>query len=385
MGVVGLEEDPVVTDRLDHAGDGPLLEEPAPKDLAAEVLAGLQLEVGAFAPDLGVLEGVVGGLEDKGQEADPALHRHELQLREPGQDPRHEQVGDLDPVVEEQGHGRRDVGGARTMGLHASGREPFGEVAAADMERHRQARLLHRGPERVPMGIAEVGQVVELRLPGEQHPPMTRGRAPLHLRHRGRDVPERGRHDREQATRIGAAPLEQEVVVRADARQHQLRVAEPEELLVPEAGHVRIQRLGPDPDRVQVLEPGVGLPRRERDLVHVARRARERLRPARDRGVTNRDQRGAVGEMPGVATGLGVPQEPRPEVAEPRREPGRPDVAGLGHVGVDIDHPFGVRHRAPLLGCWRAVRARRSAGRRYLVITTSARNSPTRSPGGDDG
>ena len=82
------------------------------------------------------------------------------------------------------------------------------------------------------------------------------GRAPLDLGHRGVEVPERGGHHRDEPVGVGRGPVAQEVVVGPHADELQLVVAEAEEPLAAEAGHVGVEHLGPDADLVHVGEPG---------------------------------------------------------------------------------------------------------------------------------
>ena len=57
-------------------------------------------------------------------------------------------------------------------------------------------------------------------------------------------IPERQRRDSDQAVRIGAAPVGQEVVVGADTRGDQFTITEAEEVAVAESADVRIHQLG---------------------------------------------------------------------------------------------------------------------------------------------
>ena len=71
------------------------LEPVAGVHLAVEVLAGHHLEVGRLVEAAAFIEGVVNGLEHEGNEADAALHRHELEVGVAGQHARSQQVGEL--------------------------------------------------------------------------------------------------------------------------------------------------------------------------------------------------------------------------------------------------------------------------------------------------
>src|SRR5690606_25555529 len=105
-----------------------------------------------------------------------------------------------------------------------------------------------------------------LRLAGEEDALVTGGGTALDLPRGRLRIPKRRRADRDEAPRIRRDPLEEEIVVRANAREHQLGVAEPEEGLVPEAADVRVERHRPDADLVHVREARRGVVRRRRRL-----------------------------------------------------------------------------------------------------------------------
>src|SRR5262249_37072349 len=154
-GVVGLEEDVVDADRREQLAGRVLLEEEAAVDLTAEVLARLHRELGPLLRDLRVAEGVVRGLEDERDEADPALDRDHAELRMPREHAREEEIHELLSVLEEEAHRRPRVRAADAVGRDALARELLGEVTAPDVEADRETGLLGRSPERLPVPVRE--------------------------------------------------------------------------------------------------------------------------------------------------------------------------------------------------------------------------------------
>ena len=87
--------------------------------------------------------------------------------------------------------------------------------AAADVEAHRDPRFLRGGPHRVPVRVRERWLTEVLRLVAEVHRPVAVADAALQLGNREVDVPERQRGHGDQPVRRDAAPVGEEVVVRA--------------------------------------------------------------------------------------------------------------------------------------------------------------------------
>ena len=152
----------------------------------------------------------------------------------------------------------------------------------------------------------------------------------------------------EQPARVGRGPVAQEVVVRADAHELQLVVADAEEALAAEAGDVRVEHLGPDPDLVHVLEARLGV--------------------VRGAGGTPRRSAGPAGNGSGqpataVSPGLlnGVPSSTQTSRPSSLRStcgtwsryrcghPSRPHVGRLGDVRVGVDDE--LRHAATVRQC----------------------------------
>src|ERR1700730_4238133 len=101
------------------------------------------------------------------------------------------------------------------------------------MEADWQLQLDRRLPEWTPMRVAHQRQTIVLRLSGEENPFVAHGGAAAHLLHRGSDVPERDRGNRQQAARIGGGPLRLPIVVDLDTGKHSLRVIQFQKLLGP--------------------------------------------------------------------------------------------------------------------------------------------------------
>ena len=104
-----------------------------------------------------------------------------------------------------------------------------------------------------------MGLSVVLGLVAEVHRAVPAPDATLELGHREVDVPEGQRGHGEQAGGVGAAPVGEEVVVRAHARVDEVAVAEAEEVAVAETAHVRVQHLRVDALLVEERQPRGGV------------------------------------------------------------------------------------------------------------------------------
>ena len=248
-------------------------------------------------------------------------------------------------------------------------REVLGEVAAADVEADRQPGVGGHRPQRIPMPVTQQRETELLGFAREQDAPMPARRAPFDLGDRGLEVPVGDRHDRDEALRRRLDPVEEPVVVGADARELELGVGERQERLAPEAADVRVERVRPHADLVHVPQARGRVVRGGRHLVHVPRRGRERLGPAGDRGVTDGHDPLRAAEAPGVAPVV-IAHDVGGVGLEPRGEPRGPDVARFGDVGVAVDHPSVDRccHQFPL----------RLRGRRPASVVGSSSSSSTR-------
>ena len=338
--VVGLEQDPVGADRIDHGRDGALLEEVAAVDLALEVLARLHLEVRALAPHLAVLECVVGRLEDERQEADAALDRDEAQRW--GTAPARPTSAGRRSAGRSRGRAPTDVGtyvAPMPCALSRSGAKPTREVAAADVEADRQPGLCDGRPERIPVAVAEVGQAEVLRLAREQARRGARSRHRVDLRDRGVDVPERRRHD--GSKRRGSA-AHQSTRKSLYARTHaSMSSGSPSwrNTWFPNPPTFGYSACAQTPIESMYSSRACAF--------HDARGTSSMLRGAAGtvraspRRPCGRRARGGV-PSPMCHTSwpvVGLRIEVRRLVTELRRHPARPHVSGLGDVRVDVDHP----------------------------------------------
>ena len=139
---------------------GDLLEPVAGVDLAAEVVAGHHVELGAGAADVGGEEVVVGRFEDEGDPADAALDGDELERREAGEHSGEEQVDELEAVGHEELGGEAGVGDLLAVDAETLGGEAVVEVAGADVEGDRHVGVDGGVPDRVPVVVAEEGLTV---------------------------------------------------------------------------------------------------------------------------------------------------------------------------------------------------------------------------------
>ena len=225
MRVVGLEQDVVGADGFDDLRGRLLLEEVAAVHLAAEVVARLHVEVVAVLPHLPGLERVVGGFEDERHEADAALDRHELEA--PGsaastpdisrstiwvplsRNRFTETVAYVAPIP----CARTRPGANPLMKSALPMWKLIGRPAswAAD---HSGSQCQSPRKGRSKYWGSPVNRIPRCPLRG----------AALDLGDGRVDVPERRGHDRDEALGRDRDPVEQEVVVRLHARQHQLGV-----------------------------------------------------------------------------------------------------------------------------------------------------------------
>ena len=150
--VVGFIQDVVGILFYGEACPGPLKPEAA-VDLAAEVFAGQQVVFGVFVFDAVVAPLPVHRFQCAGNPAHAALYRHELQIGEAVADAGEDEVGDAVHVVYEDA--RRYLGEVGFPAFVALVLEHRADVAAADVEAHRCARLLGCRPDGIPMAVGE--------------------------------------------------------------------------------------------------------------------------------------------------------------------------------------------------------------------------------------
>ncbi len=168
-------------------------------------------------------------------------------------------------------------------------------------------------------------------------------RAALDLRDGGGHVPEGRGHHREQPIRIRGRPLQEEVVVGAHAREHELRLLQPQEGPGAEAAHVGIEDLGMDPLLIEVGEASLGRVRPRRKIVHGVGAVGEGPVEAGDGGDPD-GQEGLAAHEPDVLAALSL--DVRDGVAPLARHPRGPDVGGLRDVAVGVDHAVAVEEVA---------------------------------------
>ena len=159
-------------------------------------------------------------------------------------------------------------------------------------------------------------------------------RGALDLLDRCFDVPEGQGHHRQQAIQVGARPVDEEVVVGADALEHQLGLAEAQEAARAEAAEVRIEHHRVDLLFVHEREPRLRVVRGGRDVVVAHRNVRVRARVAGHR-VEAGPARRLVADEPHVAAFDLA--DVRHLVAPLAGHTVGPDVCGLGDVRVDVD------------------------------------------------
>jgi hypothetical protein len=129
----------------------------------------------------------------------------------------------------------------------------------------------------------------------------TLGDRAVHLLHALLRRPRTASRHRDQPIRIGAAPVDQEVVVGAHALEHQLGLLELEEAARAEAAHVRVQDLRVDVLGVHVREARLRVVRARRDVVVALRTVRQRAVEAGHRDQARRAG-GLVADEPHVAS-----------------------------------------------------------------------------------
>src|SRR6266849_2993935 len=153
---------------------------------------------------------------------------------------RHYQVVQLKAVVKEDIHRQLRKRRHLAVGRYLISQQPLRHIARADMEADWHIQLDRRLPQRIPMRISHQRQTIVLRLSGEENALVAHGGATAHLLHRGSDVPERNRGNRQQAACVGGGPLGLPIVVDSDAGKHQLGVIQFQELLGPKTAHIPI-------------------------------------------------------------------------------------------------------------------------------------------------
>ena len=340
MRIIGLKHDVVGPDQIHQLLERHLFVDVTTVDLTGEVLAGLELELGIVRAHISILEHVVTGFEHEGNEAYPRFHREEFEIGEAGKNPRKEQIPQLLAVVHEEPKGRIPVGAPNSRHSDALGRIGVIEGPGPDMKTHRKITRTRGRPDRIPMAAAQDGKVMGLRLPRKEDTLVPHLGAAFDLDHRGLDIPERGREDRNEPPRVWRNPIDQEVVVGPHAGQHELRIIEAQKSLAPKATHVGVEGHGPDPDTIHVLEPSGGVVTGLRHFIHVSGRTGKRLRPAGHGGEAHRHEAIRVADGPTLGLGGLVSHDARGHVLVTRRQTTRPEVSGLRHMGIDINHPI---------------------------------------------
>ena len=179
-------------------------------------------------------------LEDALQPADAALDRHEVELREACADAAEEQVREAVLVVEEC-----ERAAAREVGLRPH--DPAASFAMSLMSPEPMWKLIERPASCV---AAQTGSQCSWASGGW---PKVSGRLPkstarcpfaadrsISLTDASTSQKGRASH-RQQPVRVGARPVDEEVVVGLHALEHQLRAPEPKEATRSEAAEVRVE------------------------------------------------------------------------------------------------------------------------------------------------
>ena len=156
----------------------------------------------------------------------------------------------------------------------------FGEVGEPDVEVHADAELVHGLEERLPVGIAQGGQIRLVRFGDEQHAVVAPFVAADRLPDAGVHVPDREGGQQDEPVRSFGGEVGQEVVVGRDTGDGEL-LPHPPEGGVGERQQVGIQGLSRQAVLVHALQP---LPYGEGaavgDLVERAGVGRRVFRPA---------------------------------------------------------------------------------------------------------
>ena len=336
VGEVGLEEEVFRAPHFDGLDGAGFFEPEAAEALAAEVLAGQEVHFGVLFAAAGVEPLPVHRFEQVGDPADAGLDGDEVEFGEAVAHAGEDHVEDGVGVVEEELDGALGVGGLAAVvdGDVAQ----LGEVAGADVEVDREAEVLGLVPERVPVLLGQAGHAEDVGLVGHQHALVAAAVGALHFVDAGLDVPEGHGHDRDEAVGFDAGPFDQEVVVGADAFEAQGLVGQGEEVAAAEAADVGVDDLGVHAVFVHPLEPLADFPGAVVGLLQGRRVVGRRGFPAGHRGAGGGHELLAAHD-PAVLVDFVVEDDVGDEVAPLfGGDAIRPQVFGLGHVGVGVDH-----------------------------------------------
>ena len=245
-------------------------------------------------------------------------------------------VEDRVGVVEEELD--RDLGVGGLASVVDVGVADLSEVAGADVEVNGQAHVLRLVPERVPVAVGDPRQAEGVGLIGHQHAAVAAVVGALHLVNAGLHVPEGHGHDRDEPLRLDRCPVDEEVVVGADAVEAQLVIGELEEVARAEAADVRIDDLGVHAVLVHALQALADFPGAVVGFLEAGRVVRRRRLPAGHGGAGRRHELLAAHD-PAILVDLRVEDHVRHEVAPLlRRDPIGPQRLRFGDVGVRVDH-----------------------------------------------
>ena len=189
------------------------------------------------------------------------------------------------------------------------------------------------------MQAGEIGEALVVRVGVGVDPAQSETVRALDLAHRAVDVPPRHDRHREEALAGPFLDLGHRVVEDGGAQHPELRIDDVVELLAAEPDDVRVEDLRVHAHRVHHLEPGVDVVGRR---MHVLDVEPEEL-GADDLLPVGPDHRGTARVADDVA--VAHPHGPAVDLAHVReallpatRREVRPEVVGLGEVGVDVDH-----------------------------------------------
>jgi len=187
------------------------------------------------------------------------------------------------------------------------------------------------------------------------------------------DTPEGQRDHRQQAVRVRARPIDEEIVVGPNALEHQRRLLEPQKAPRPEAAEIGIEDHRVDALLVHQLQSRMRVVGRLRDVVVAHRNVRIGVMVSRHR-VEAGPAGGLIADEPHVAT---VDSADVGNLVAPLARDARgPDFRRLGDVGVDVDHLVTIEELSGHASSTPIVSAPRSLLARFDTRTIAAAQGP---------